>query len=198
MWKKSIDTYDPKQNGDIQVVNGFEEVTQDGGNLPGVTAEDNGKSLLVSEGHWTKAFQLPQDATAGDVLTASSEGWVAAAPASQLPEITTSNNGETLTVINGAWVNSTVFTFEITGDGSQTPFATEVTPAEVQAAITEGKQIRVVALGYAFIAQMVDLIPIIPPLYEGTLDAVLGFFVTIDDSGDEPVYAFHSKIYTTT
>lgn len=39
----------------------------------------------------------------GEILTVSGGKWVSAAPASQLPSVTATENGEVLTVVEGAW-----------------------------------------------------------------------------------------------
>ena len=39
----------------------------------------------------------------GEILTVSGGKWVSAAPASQLPAVTATENGEVLTVVEGAW-----------------------------------------------------------------------------------------------
>ena len=82
-------------------------------NLPAVTADDNGKALLVSGGKWGKG-SLPVELPAvtaddnGKALLVSGGAWTAGSLPTELPAVTASDVGKVLTVdAEGHWVAAT-------------------------------------------------------------------------------------------
>lgn len=79
-----------------------------GGDLPEVTAADNGKALLVANGAWGKAAipsQLPEVSASdnGKALLVAEGVWGAGSLPAELPTVTAADNGKVLGVVNGAW-----------------------------------------------------------------------------------------------
>lgn len=83
--------------------------------LPEVTTDDNGKTLLVSEGIWSVAEPVkgvPEVTTSDNdkVLTVVDGVWTAAniTHPIELPTVSSSDNDKVLTVVDGVWNASTI------------------------------------------------------------------------------------------
>lgn len=81
--------------------------------LPVVTAADNGKVLMVTNGAWEVA-SLPEEelpavtaADNGKVLMVKSGAWDAGVIPDELPEVTVEENGQVLKVVEGVWAVAT-------------------------------------------------------------------------------------------
>ena len=70
--------------------------------IPEILTEIIPLAATIAEG---SAAELPTVTSSnnGEILTVSGGKWVSAAPASQLPAVTATENGEVLTVVEGAW-----------------------------------------------------------------------------------------------
>lgn len=90
-------------SGDVQLYG-----THLTGQVPAVTASDNGKVLQVSSGAWSAVTQQKELPTVsgsdnGKVLKVVSGSWAAAQDSGGLPSVTSTDNGKVLRVVDGAW-----------------------------------------------------------------------------------------------
>lgn len=96
--------------------NGLLFTAPGGSDLPDPSDLQDGYIIVVVDGAYVA---LPYDevialanlvtpGASGNVMTSTGSGWVSAAPAPQLPEVSAANNGQFLVVVNGEWAAKTV------------------------------------------------------------------------------------------
>lgn len=95
-------------SGDVQLYG-----THLTGQVPAVTASNNGKILKVASGAWSLAdetTELPSVSSTdnGKVLGVSNGAWAVVASSGGLPSVTSTDNGKFLRVVEGAWAAATV------------------------------------------------------------------------------------------
>ena len=82
------------------------------GHVPYVDSAQNNKIAKVVNGEWNNGTDsgdvLPAVTTSdnGDVLTVVEGSWAKAAPATELPAVSSTDNGDVLTVVEGSWAKA--------------------------------------------------------------------------------------------
>lgn len=169
--------------------------------LPEVTSEDNGDLLAADDGSWTKSDKLKTIMNAGidevgkiPMVGVTGEWGLTDYPSSELPEVTSADNGNILQVVNGAWAkalsSSDVVIFHCTGTISDSQNLTLVeTLGDIIQAVDDGKlPIILHSNGDAFyLSQIVDRY-----IFTG-ID-----FVAIDSKSDSRIINLRTDVLTIT
>ena len=122
-----------------------------GGELPPVTADDNGKILKVVNGDWNKGAaptELPEVSGTdnGKILTVTEGEWAKGYAPTELPAVSSTDNGKILKVTEGVWAKGDApggiekFVVTISGNSSD-DYTMDKTLREIITADTSGKKV---------------------------------------------------------